>query len=69
MKAATALPPDYGNDIKKLRADEPWLFSAVSAPAPTGATGLPNAGAATDGSATLRRGRKIVGLDDEGREK
>ena len=69
VKAATALLPDYGNDIEKLKAAEPWLFSASApAPAPTGATGLPNAGAATDGSATLKRWRRIAGLDDEGKE-
>ena len=69
VKAATALLPDYGNDIEKLRAAEPWLFGAVAVPAqPAGATGLPNAGAATDGSATLRRWRRIAGLDDGEKE-
>ena len=67
VKAATALLPDYGNDVDKLKAAEPWLFGA-GAPAPTGATGLPNAGAATDGSATLKRWRKIAGLDDGDKE-
>ena len=68
VKAATALLPDHGNDIERLKAAEPWLFSAASAPAPAGATGLPNAGAATDAGATLKRWRKIAGLDDEGKE-
>lgn len=45
VKAATALLADYDNDVEKLKAGEPWLFSAV-APAQTGATGLPSAGAA-----------------------
>ena len=54
VKAAMALLPDYGNDIDKLKEAEPWLFSA-SAPTPTGATGRPNAGAATDAGATLKR--------------
>ncbi len=68
VKAARALLPDHDNDIEKLKAAEPWLFSAGAAPAPTGATGLPNAGAATDEGAMLRRWRKIAGLDDEGKE-
>lgn len=68
VKAATALLPDYNNDIEKLKAAEPWLFSAASAPAPAGATGLPNAGAATDAGATLKRWRKIAGLDDGDKE-
>lgn len=54
-KAARALLPDFEGDVEKLRAAEPWLFSASSAPAPTGATGLPDAGAATDEGATMRR--------------
>ncbi len=65
VKAATALLPDYGNDIEKLKAAEPWLFSAPAAPAPAGATGLPSAGAATDEGAQMRRWRKIAGIDDE----
>lgn len=65
VKAARALLPDHDNDIEKLKAAEPWLFSASSAPAPTGATGLPNAGAATDEGATMRRWRGIAGLPDE----
>ena len=68
VKAARAHLPDHDNDIEKLKAAEPWLFSAGAAPAPTGATGLPNAGAATDEGAMLRRWRKIAGLDDEGKE-
>ena len=59
VKAARALLPDHDNDIEKLKAAEPWLFSASSAPAPTGATGLPNAGA------TMRRWRGIAGLPED----
>lgn len=41
---------------EKLKAAEPWLFSApVSVSAPAEATGLPNAGAATDAGAPPRR--------------
>lgn len=65
VKAARALLSDYDNDADKLRAAEPWLFSASTAPAPAGVTGLPNAGAATDEGAQIRRWRKIAGIDDE----
>ena len=66
VKAARALLSDYGNDIEKLKAAEPWLFgSGTPAPARTGATGLPNAGTATDEGATMRRWRGIAGLPDE----
>lgn len=68
VKAATVLLPDYDNDIEKLKAAEPWLFGAGVPAQPTGATGLPNAGAASDEGATLKRWRKIAGLDDEGKE-
>ena len=64
VKAARALLPDHDNDIEKLKAAEPWLFSASSAPAPAGATGLPNAGAATDEGAQMKRWRKIAGLPE-----
>lgn len=65
VKAARTLLADHDNDIEKLKAAEPWLFSAPAAPAPAGATGLPNAGAATDEGAQMRRWRKIAGIDDE----
>lgn len=66
VKAARALLPDYENDIDKLKAAEPWLFGAgAAAPAQAGATGLPNAGAASDEGAQMKRWRKIAGIDDE----
>lgn len=66
VKAARALLPDYDNDIDKLKAAEPWLFGAgAAAPVQAGATGLPNAGAATDEGAQMRHWRKIAGIDDE----
>lgn len=66
VKAVRALLPDYENDIDKLKAAEPWLFGAgAAAPAQAGATGLPNAGAAADEGAQMRRWRKIAGIDDE----
>lgn len=67
VKAARALLADHDNDIEKLKAAEPWLFGAGAAsPAPAGATGLPNAGVATDEGAQMRRWRKIAGIEDEG---
>ena len=66
VKAARALLPDHDNDIEKLKAAEPWLFCAgAAAPAQTGATGLPSAGAATDEGAAMRRWRGIVGLPED----
>lgn len=65
VKAARALLADYDNDIEKLKAAEPWLFSASPAPAPAGATGLPSAGAAgADESTQMKRWRKIAGLPE-----
>ena len=65
VKAARALLPDHDNDIEKLKAAEPWLFGAGAASAPAGATGLPNAGAASDEGAQMKRWRKIAGIEDE----
>lgn len=65
VKAARALLADHDNDIEKLRAAEPWLFSAPPAPAPAGATGLPSAGAAgADESTQMSRWRRIAGLPE-----
>lgn len=65
VKAARALLADHDNDIEKLKAAEPWLFSAPAAPAPTGATGLPSAGGAgADESTQMSRWRKIAGLPE-----
>lgn len=65
VKAAKALLADHGNDIEKLKSAEPWLFGAGAA-AQAGATGLPNAGAAGDPDAQMRRWRGIAGLDCDG---
>lgn len=60
VKAARALLADHDNDIEKLKAAEPWLFSA-----PAGATGLPSAGAAgADESTQMSRWRRIAGLPE-----
>ena len=66
VKAARALLSDYDNDIEKLKAAEPWLFgTGASMPAQAGATGLPNAGAASDEGAQMRRWRKIAGIEGD----
>ena len=66
VKAARALLGDYDNDVDKLKAAEPWLFGAgAAAPAQAGVTGLPNAGAATDEGAQMRRWRAIAGLPED----
>lgn len=66
VKAARALLPDYDDDVDKLKAAEPWLFGAgAAAPTQAGATGLPNAGAATDEGAQMRRWRAIAGIEGD----
>ena len=66
VKAARALLGDYDNDVEKLKAAEPWLFgSSVAATAQTGATGLPSAGAASDEGATVKRWRRIAGIEGD----
>ena len=65
VKAARALLADHDNDVEKLKAAEPWLFSASPAPAPAGAPGLPSAGAAgADESTQMSRWRRIAGLPE-----
>lgn len=63
VKAARALLSDHSDDVEKPKAAEPWLFgAAAAAPATSCATGLPNAGEATDEGAQLKRRRGIAGL-------
>ena len=68
VKVARAVLDDYEGDVEKLREAEPWLFARQGASgdsnAASGATGLPNAGAASDSGRTLRRWRRIAGLED-----
>lgn len=64
VTAAKALLGEHKGDIAALKAAEPWMFESPGDPEPKGATGLPNAGAAVDAGATLKRWRKIAGLDD-----
>ncbi|NHM16630.1 hypothetical protein GMI69_08180 [Eggerthellaceae bacterium zg-887] len=70
VKAARALLSDHGGDVGKLKEAESWLFESGGKHAKgggggSGATGLPNAGAASDEGKTMRRWREIAGLADE----
>jgi len=65
VKAGRAVLDDYGGDVEKLKGAEPWLFAAGASA--SGKTGLPSAGAATDAGKTMRRWRRIAGLDDDGK--
>lgn len=63
VKAARAVLDDYNGDVEALKSAEPWLFAAhVEA---TGATGLPNAGAAKDDGKDERRWRRLAGLSQK----
>ena len=64
VKAARAVLGDHGGDVDALKEAEPWLFADAPAKQQTGKTGLPNAGTSTDASKTMRRWRKLAGLDD-----
>ena len=52
----------HGGDVEALKEAEPWLFA--DAPKQSGKTGLPNAGTSSDEGKTLKRWRKLAGLDD-----
>ena len=47
-----------------LKETEPWLFTDASAKQLGGKTNLPNAGTSTDAGKTMKRWRKLAGLDD-----
>ena len=64
VKAARAVLGDHGGDVDKLKEAEPWLFADAPAKQPGGKTGLPNAGTSTDAGKTMRRWRRLAGLDD-----
>ena len=70
VKAARALLSDHDNDVDKLKEAEPWLFEATGKHAKggnagSGATGLLNAGAASDEDKTLKHWREIAVLTDD----
>lgn len=64
VKAARAILADHGGDVDVLKEAEPWLFADVPAKQQGGRTGLPNAGTSTDAGKTMRRWRRLAGLDD-----
>ena len=64
VKAARAVLADHGGDVDALKEAEPWLFADAPSAQPGGRTGLPNAGTSTDPGKTMRRWRKLAGLDD-----
>ena len=64
IKAARAVLDDHDGDIDKLKAEEPWLFADAPTPQQGGKTGLPNAGTSSDEGKTMKRWRKLAGLDD-----
>ena len=64
VKAARAILADHGGDVDALKEAEPWLFADAPAKQPGGKTGLSNAGTSTDAGKTMRRWRKLAGLDD-----
>ena len=63
VKAARAILDDHGGDVDALKEAEPWLFADTPAKQ-GGRTGLPNAGTSTDAGKTMRRWRRLAGLDD-----
>ena len=64
VKAARAILSDHGGDVDALKEAEPWLFADAPMKQPGGKTGLPNAGTSTDAGKTMRRWRRLAGLDD-----
>ena len=64
VKAARAVLGDHGGDVDALKDAEPWLFAGAPAKQQGGRTGLPNAGTSTDAGKTMRRWRRLAGLDD-----
>lgn len=65
VKAARAMLGDYDGEVDALKAAEPWLFADVRTTKPQGGkTGLPNAGTSSDEGKTMKRWRRLAGLDD-----
>ena len=64
VKAARAVLDDHGGDVSALKEAEPWLFAEAPAKPQGGRTGLPNAGTSSDEGKTLKRWRKLAGLDE-----
>ena len=64
VKAARAILDDHGGDVDALKEAEPWLLADALTKQPGGRTGLPNAGTSTDAYKTMKRWRRLAGLDD-----
>lgn len=64
VKAARAVLADHDGDVDALKAAEPWLFADASPSPQCGRTGLPNAGTSSDEGKTMKRWRKLAGLDE-----
>ena len=65
VKAARAVLADHGGNVDALKEAEPWLFAGAPAAKPQGGTtGLPNAGTSSDEGKTMKRWRKLAGLED-----
>ncbi|MBQ9003656.1 MAG: hypothetical protein IJ087_17565 [Eggerthellaceae bacterium] len=64
VKAARAILDEHGGDVDALKEAEPWLFADAPAKRQGGMTGPPNAGTSTDAGKTMRRWRRLAGLDD-----
>lgn len=64
VKAARAILADHGGNVDALKEAEPWLFADAPASQQGGKTGLPNAGTSTDAGKTIRRWRRLAGLDN-----
>lgn len=63
VKAARAILDEHDGDVSALKAAEPWMF-ADAPQKQAGKTGLPNAGASADEGKTMKRWRRLAGLDD-----
>lgn len=68
VKAGKAILSDHGGDVAALKEAEPWLFSDATGKPQGGKTGLPNAGTSTDDGKTMRRWRRIAGLEETDEE-
>jgi hypothetical protein len=65
VKAARAVLDDYDGDVDALKAAESWLYADARTAKPQGGkTGLPNAGTSSDEGNTMKRWRRLTGLDD-----
>ena len=69
VKADSDVLDVHGGDVDELKETEPWLFADAPVTKPQGGkTGLPNAGTSADAGKTMRRWRKLAGLEDSDNE-